>query len=134
MANLSYIEGIGEAYSQKLQDAGIASTDDLLSRGATAQGRADIASQSGITETLILKWVNHADLYRIKGIGSEYADLLEASGVDTVPELAQRNPDNLYQKLTEVNSEKNLVRKTPSQSDVTDWVTQAKQLPRVISH
>lgn len=134
MANLSYIEGIGEAYSQRLQEAGITSTDDLLSRGATAQGRADIASQSGITETLILKWVNHADLYRIKGIGSEYADLLEASGVDTVPELAQRNPDNLYQKLTEVNSEKNLVRKTPSQADVTDWVTQAKQLPRVISH
>ncbi|RMF38086.1 MAG: DUF4332 domain-containing protein [Chloroflexi bacterium] len=134
MAKLTTVEGIGEVYAQKLKEAGIGTTEALLEKGATRRGRQEIAQQTGISETLILKWVNHVDLFRIKGIGEEYADLLEAAGVDTVPELAQRNPENLYQKLVEVNEAKKLVRQLPSQAQVADWVEQAKQLPRVITH
>jgi predicted flap endonuclease-1-like 5' DNA nuclease len=83
---------------------------------------------------LILEWVNHADLFRIKGVGEEYADLLEEAGVDTVPELAQRNPANLHAKLGEVNAAKKLVRRLPTAAQVTDWVDQAKALPRVITY
>jgi len=134
MAKLTTVEGIGEVYAQKLKEAGIETTEALLEKGATRRGRQEIAQQTGISETLILKWVNRVDLFRIKGIGEEYADLLEAAGVDTVPELAQRNPENLYQKLVEVNEAKKLVRQLPSQAQVADWVEQAKQLPRVITH
>ena len=132
--DLSYVEGIGEVYSGKLKEAGVDTPQALLERGATPQGRKELAEATGITGTLILEWVNHVDLYRIKGVGSEYADLLEAAGVDTVVELAQRNPANLFEKLTEVNAEKQLVRKMPTNSEVEDWVTQAKDLPRVITY
>jgi len=134
MASLIKVEGIGPAYAQKLREAGISTTQALLDKGASPQGRKEIAQKAGIGETLILRWVNHVDLFRIKGVGEEYADLLEAAGVDTVPELAQRNPENLYQKLIAVNQEKKLVRRPPTQSQVSDWVEQAKQLPRVISY
>jgi len=134
MAQLVTVEGIGEAYAQKLQDAGIATTQALLEKGASPQGRKEIAEKTGISETLILRWVNHVDLFRIKGVGEEYADLLEAAGVDTVPELAQRNPENLHQKLVAVNQEKKLVRQLPNQAQVSDWIEQARQLPRVITY
>ena len=134
MAKLESIEGIGETYAQKLREAGVGSTDALLEQGATAKGRKEIAEKAGISEKLILEWVNHADLFRIKGVGEEYADLLEEAGVDTVPELAQRNPENLYQKMLEVNQEKNLVRRLPALSQVSDWVEQAKGLPRAITY
>lgn len=134
MAKLVEVEGIGEAYAQRLQGAGIATTQALLEKGASPQGRKEIAEKTGISETLILRWVNHVDLFRIKGIGEEYADLLEAAGVDTVPELAQRNPENLHQKLVAVNQEKKLVRQLPNQAQVSDWIEQAKQLPRVITY
>ncbi|HHH41924.1 MAG TPA: DUF4332 domain-containing protein [Chloroflexi bacterium] len=134
MAKLTTVEGIGEVYAQKLKEAGIETTEALLEKGATPQGRQEIAEQTGISKTLILKWVNRVDLFRVKGIGEEYADLLEAAGVDTVPELAQRNPENLYRKLVEVNEAKRLVRQLPSQAQVEDWVEQAKQLPRVITY
>ncbi len=134
MAKLEYVEGIGEVMAQKLRDAGITSTDDLFKKGATRRGRKEIAEKTGISESKILEWINHLDLYRIKGIGSEYADLLEEAGVDTVLELAQRNPENLYKKLVEVNNEKKLVRKLPSKSQVADWVEQAKKLPRGVHH
>ena len=132
--SLSYVEGIGPVYAQQLKDAGISSTADLLEAGATPKGRADLAEASGISGKLILEWVNHVDLFRIQGVGSEYADLLEAAGVDTVPELAQRNPANLHEKLLEVNEEKQLVRQVPSLSSVEDWVEQAKSLPRKITY
>lgn len=132
--DLSYVEGIGEVYSGKLKEAGVDSPQALLERGATPQGRKELAEATGIIGTLILEWVNHVDLYRIKGVGSEYADLLEAAGVDTVVELAQRNPANLFAKLSEVNAEKQLVRKIPTTSEVEDWVAQAKDLPRVITY
>jgi predicted flap endonuclease-1-like 5' DNA nuclease len=134
MANIKMLEGVGEVYAEKLSAAGVSTTDDLLEKGASAKGRAEIAAKSGVTETLILKWVNHCDLYRLDGAGEEYIDLLEASGVDTVPELAQRNADNLFQKLVEINEAKKLVRKLPSQDQVAKWVAQAKTLPRVVNY
>jgi predicted flap endonuclease-1-like 5' DNA nuclease len=134
MAKLTKVEGIGDVYSQQLAEAGIETTEDLLEAGAYPAGRKEIAEQTGISGKLILKWVNRADLFRINGVSEEYADLLEAAGVDTVRELAQRNADNLYQKLVSTNEEKKLVRKTPSQSAVTDWIEQAKQLPRMVNY
>ena len=126
MPKIIDIEGIGDAYAKKLQDEGINTTDDLLEKGASPQGRQEIVEKTGISGKQVLEWVNHVDLYRVKGIGSEYADLLEAAGVDTVPELAQRNADNLYQKLVDLNDEKKLVRQVPQQTQITDWVEQAK--------
>jgi predicted flap endonuclease-1-like 5' DNA nuclease len=133
-AKLERVEGIGEMYAEKLRATGVSSTKSLLAKGATTKGRKEIAENSGISDSLILEWVNHVDLFRIKGIFEEYADLLEEAGVDTVPELAQRNPANLYDKLVEVNSKKNLVRRLPGKLQVENWVAQAKKLPRVISY
>ena len=132
MANLLRVEGIGEVYAQKLSDAGIKTTNALLKQGATSKGRKEIAGNSDISETLILEWVNHVDLFRIKGVFEEYADLLEEAGVDTVKELAQRNPANLYKKLVEVNEQKKLVRQLPGKSQVENWIAQAKQLDRAV--
>ena len=134
MANLTMIEGIGEAYAAKLAAAGLTSTDQLLESGKTKAGRVTVAEQSGISETLILTWVNHCDLYRLDGAGEEYIDLLEAAGVDSVPELAQRNAENLYQKLVETNAAQARVRKLPTAALVAQWVEQAKTLPRVVTH
>ena len=134
MAKLTKIEGVGEFYAQKLQEAGVITTQALLEKGASPQGRQEIAEKTGISGTLILEWVNHVDLFRIKGVGEEYADLLEEAGVDTVPELAQRNPEHLYQKMVAVNQEKKLVRRLPTQAQVSDWIEQAKQLPRIITY
>jgi predicted flap endonuclease-1-like 5' DNA nuclease len=134
MAKINKVEGIGPSYAAKLMEAGIDTAEALLEKGATSQGRNELAEQTGISGKLILEWVNLADLFRIKGVGEEYADLLEEAGVDTVPELAQRNAENLYNKMIEVNSEKNLVRKTPGKAQVADWVAQAKALPRVVNY
>ncbi len=134
MTKLTEIEGIGPAYEEKLQGAGVNSCEELLEKGATAAGRKAIVEASGMDASRILKFVNHADLCRIKGVGGEYSELLEAAGVDTVPELAQRNADNLAAKMAEVNEAKKLVRVLPSAKQVTDWVAQAKELPRVITH
>lgn len=134
MAKLSEIEGIGEAYSAKLKEAGITSLEDLLKKCCDKKGRKEIARKSGISEKLLLNWVNRADLSRIKGVSTQYADLLECAGVDTVPELAQRNPENLQLKMSEINEEKYFVRRVPTASQVQDWVAQAKKLPRVITH
>ncbi|MEM7080460.1 MAG: DUF4332 domain-containing protein [Pseudomonadota bacterium] len=134
MAGLTTIEGIGPAYEEKLKSCGIDSCEELLERGCTKSGRKEICETSGMSDTLILKFVNHADLMRVKGVGGEYAELLEAAGVDTVPELAQRNAANLTAKMAEVNAEKSLVRALPAENTVTDWVTQAKGMDRVITH
>jgi predicted flap endonuclease-1-like 5' DNA nuclease len=131
---LEYIEGIGPVYASRLNEVGIKNPLDLLESGATPRGRADIAEQTGISSKLILTWVNHVDLYRLKGVGSEYADLLEAAGVDTVVELATRNPENLHNTLLAVNSDKDLVRQPPSLGQVEDWIEQAKNLPRKVTY
>ena len=134
MAKIVDVEGIGPVYAQKLVDAGIKTTGKLLKVGATAKGRKELEEKTGISHALVLEWVNHVDLYRIKGVGQEYSDLLEEAGVDTVPELAQRNAENLHTKMVEVNNMKKLVRQLPSQGQVADWVQQAKMLPRVIQY
>jgi predicted flap endonuclease-1-like 5' DNA nuclease len=134
MAKLESVEGIGDKYAQALRDAGVSTTQALLDKGATPKGRKAIAADSGIREKLVLEWVNHVDLFRIKGVGEEYADLLEEAGVDTVVELKRRNPRNLLKKMEEVNQAKELVRQLPSQAQVEDWVNQAKGLNRVIKY
>ncbi len=135
MTKLTQIEGIGEKYSGKLQEAGIGTQEKLLEAGGTTQGRKALAEKTGISEKLILGWINRADLARVKGIGEEYADLLELAGVDTIPELAQRNPANLHAKMKEVAEARgNIVRRVPSPADVEKWVAQAKTLPRAINY
>jgi predicted flap endonuclease-1-like 5' DNA nuclease len=134
MANLLDVEGIGEKYAAKLKEAGVANTDALLKIGSTPKGRKELAEKAGIGDALILEWVNHVDLFRIKGVAEEYADLLEEAGVDTVPELAQRVPKNLFQKVLEINETKKLVRRPPTEAMVADWIDQAKKLPRVITY
>lgn len=134
MTKLSTIEGIGPVYADKLRAAGVKTLEALLHRGETPKGRKELAEETGIGAENILNWVNRADLMRIPGVGEEYSDLLEAAGVDTVVELAQRNPDNLHAKLLEVNQSKNLVRRLPNRDMVANWIKQAKTLPRVVSY
>lgn len=134
MASEIDVEGIGPKYAAKLGKAGVKTTEGLLKMGATPTGRNDVAAKSGIDANLILEWVNRVDLYRIRGVGSEYSDLLENSGVDTVVELAQRKGSNLFEKMVEINKTKKLVRKLPTKNQVEDWVAQAKKLPRVVKY
>ena len=134
MTKLTDVEGIGASYAAKLSAAGCSTQAALLKDCAQPKGRKALAEKSGISEKLILKWTNRADLARIKGVGSEYADLLECAGVDTVPELAQRNAANLHAKMAELNEEKKLVRALPSAKQVEGWVKQAKELPRAIHY
>ena len=134
MAKIIDIEGIGEVYAAKLESAGIPTVEELLKRAATPKSRDEIATATGISGTLILKWANRADLFRVKGISTQYSDLLEFAGVDTVPELAQRNAANLHAKLTEVNTEKKLVRALPTVEGVAAWIEHAKTLPRALSY
>jgi predicted flap endonuclease-1-like 5' DNA nuclease len=134
MTKLIDIEGIGEVYQKKLNDAGVVSIEALLKAGATPKARKELAEKTGISGDLILEWVNHSDLFRIKGVGSEYSDLLEAAGVDTVVELSKRKPENLVEKMAEVNETKKLVRRPPTLSMVAGWVEQAKNLPRAIEY
>ncbi len=134
MAKVSDIEGIGPANEAKLNSAGIKSVAGLLKSCCDKKGRKAAAAASGIDESQILKWANMADLYRIKGVGSEYSELLEAAGVDTVKELRNRNAENLHAKMAEVNAAKKLVRQLPALSRVQDFVEQAKTLDPVITH
>lgn len=128
------IEGIGPAYAKKLAKAGIRSVEGLLKNGASAKGRKEIAATSGVEESMILEWVNRADLYRVKGVGKQYSDLLEKAGVDTVVELSKRVAGNLYAKMEEVNKAKNLVNGMPGVKKVEGWIAQAKKLPRVVTY
>lgn len=134
MAKLIDIEGIGKAYVKKLEAAGYKTQEKLLEVCCAKKERKKLASETGISETLILNWVNRADLSRVKGISTQYADLLEEAGVDTVPELKMRKPENLHAKMREVNDAKNLVNKLPGLSQVEDWVSQAKEMPKVVTH
>jgi len=134
MTKLEVIEGIGAVYAEKLRAAGIGSIEALLKAGATAKERKVLEETTGIGHEYILDWVNRADLMRIKGVSEEYSDLLEKAGVDTVPELGQRNADNLRAKMLEVNAESQLVRRPPSRDMVANWIEQAKNLDRVVSY
>ncbi len=136
MANkkIEEIEGIGPVLGEKFVAAGVKDTDGLLERGCTKQGRGELAETTGISESQILTFVNMADLFRIKGVAGEYAELLVCAGVDTVKELKTRNAENLAAKVAEVNEEKKLTRKVPTQKQIEDWIEQAGALPPKIEH
>ena len=136
MANkkISDVEGIGPVISDKLIAAGVKDTNGMLAQCKTPSQRKSLASQTGLTGKQVLKFANMVDLYRVNGIGSEYAELLEAAGVDTVPELARRRPDNLCKAMGELNAQKSLVRRAPTEAEVTKWVAQAKELPRALAY
>lgn len=131
---ISDIEGIGGSYAKKLANAKIKSVNSLLKNGSTRKGRQIISKESGIDESLILKWVNMADLYRVKGIGSEYSELLEKAGVDTIKELRNRIAGNLYSKIVEVNKSKKMVRQIPGLKKVESWIVSAKKLPPLVTY
>jgi predicted flap endonuclease-1-like 5' DNA nuclease len=134
MTKITSIEGIGSVHAKELEGAGVKTQQDLLKKGATPAGRKKIAEDSGLSGKMVLKFVNRADLARVKGIGEEYSDLLEEAGVDTVPELAQRKAENLFAAIKAVNEKKKLVRQLPTADQVADWIKQAKSLPRVIEY
>lgn len=131
---IAEIEGIGDSYADKLKIVGVRTTDSLLKAAGTPKARKTLATKSGISEALILKWANCADLMRIKGVARQYSELLEAVGVDTVKELKLRKADNLAQSMKQVNDTKNLCKVTPSVAVVRKWIDQAKQLPGMMSY
>ncbi|MFA5533195.1 MAG: DUF4332 domain-containing protein [Mariniphaga sp.] len=131
---ISEIEGIGPVYAKKLVDTGIKTVEDLLKSGASKAGRKKLASDTGIDEGKILSWVNMADLFRIKGVATQFAELLEAAGVDTVKELRNRNAENLHAKLIEVQADKKITRTIPGLAQVADFIEQAKALPPVVTY
>jgi predicted flap endonuclease-1-like 5' DNA nuclease len=129
------VEGIGPVFAEKLRAAGVESTEDLLEKGASRGGRVAIAEATGIEGGKILEWVNHADLMRIKGVGSQYSDLLEAAGVDSPAELAQRNAANLADAFQSVVAERpGIVRRVPTEAEIAGWIAEAKDLPKVVEH
>ncbi|NTW11214.1 MAG: DUF4332 domain-containing protein [Chlorobiaceae bacterium] len=133
-SDIAAFEGIRREHAEKLLKAGVKNFDNLLERGKDRGGRKELSGSTGIADEEVLTLVNRADLARVKGIGFAYSELLETAGVDTVPELSQRNPANLHAKMQEVNGEKHLVHQLPSLEQVTSWVEQAKQLPRIINY
>ena len=129
------VEGIGATFAAKLSEAGVTTTDALLERAGSGAGRDKLSEATGISEKLLLEWVNHADLMRINGVGSEYADLLEAAGVDSCAELAQRNAANLATTFREVDAARpNMVRRVPSEETVAGWIAAAKKLDKIVEH
>lgn len=134
MASIDAIEGIGHKHATTLRKHRVRTTEALLKRGATKRGRKDLAAETGLSESQLLEWVNRADLMRVKGIGEEYSDLLEAAGVDTVKELRRRNAANLLGAMVDVNAKKRLVRRLPTESMVQRWVDHAKTLEAVVTY
>lgn len=133
--NINEVEGIGAAYAAKLAEAGVTTTDALLDRGAKPSGRQALEAATGISGKLILEWVNHVDLMRLKGVGSEYSDLLEAAGVDSPAELANRNAASLATTFGEVVAARpGIVRRVPTEAEVAGWIAQAKTLPKIVEH
>jgi predicted flap endonuclease-1-like 5' DNA nuclease len=129
------VEGIGPTFAAKLSEAGVATTDALLDRGATAAGRDKLSEATGISQKMLLEWVNHADLMRINGVGSEYADLLEAAGVDSCAELARRNAANLATTFQELDAARpNWIRQIPGEKTIAGWIEQAGSLAKIVSH
>lgn len=128
------IEGVGESYAKKLEAAGVKTTDDLLSVAATPKGREKLADETSISPKQILRWTNHADLFRIKGVAGQFAELLEAAGVDTVKEFRHRVAANLQPKLVEVNDKRNLCNRVPSVSEIERMIAHAKELEPVITY
>lgn len=131
---ITMIEGIGEVFKGKLAEAGVSTVEGLLEKGASKTGRKAIAGASGIDEGKILDWVNMADLFRINGIASQFAELLKAAGVDTVKELRNRNPENLHAALVKTQEEKGLTKVVPALSKIEDFISQAKALEPMVTY
>ena len=134
MTTLVEIEGIGPANAAKLNKAGVRGVNGLLKMGGTKKGRQELSKATGFAPKVILAWVNRADLFRVKGVGTQYSDLLEAAGVDTAVELANRKPEALLETMAKVNAKKNLVNKLPALSLVKNWVKNAKTLKRAVEY
>lgn len=134
MSAITDIEGVGPAMAEKLAAAGVKTVEALLTAGGTAKGRESLVAATGISASQISRWVNHADLFRLNGVAGQYAELLEAAGVDSVPELAQRNAANLAEKMVAVKEEKHLTKTVPTEAMITKWINEAKTLPRAVSH
>ena len=134
MASISTIEGLNHRQATRLRKARVRTTEALLRTAATRKGRRDLGDTTGMAERLILTWVNRADLMRVKGVGEEYSDLLEAAGVDTIKELRRRNPRNLLHTMIEVNNKQRLVRRLPTEVMVTRWVDHAKTLDPIVKY
>lgn len=134
MASISAVQSMGHRNETKLRKAGVRTTDSLLKVAATRTGRRRLAKETGLPESDILSWVNRADLLRITGVGSEYADLLEVAGVDTIRELRRRNPERLLEAMTELNLRKRLVRRLPTEGMVAGWIDEAKRLEPLVTH
>jgi predicted flap endonuclease-1-like 5' DNA nuclease len=134
MTHLIEIEGIGPSYAEKFESHGIKTVEDLLRAGATPNGRKELIEKTGLSHHLILKWVDAADLFRVKGIGRQYSEFLQAAGVDSIKELAQRRADHLHEKLTAINREKKHVHEVPGINAIERWIEEAKALPRVVSY
>lgn len=134
MTKMTEIKGIKPKCIELLSAAGIETLDKFLEVAGPAKGRDELAKKTGIKKEWLLEWANHADLFRIKGVGSEYADLLEAAGVDSCPELANRKATNLAKKIEELNVDLKLVKRTPTEAMVEDWISQSKALPKVVTH
>lgn len=134
MTTLKEIEGIGPAYAAKLNKAGVRGVNGLLQAGRTRKGRQELAKETGFQSKTILEWVNRADLFRVKGVSTQYSDLLEYAGVDTVAELAQRRPEALLEAMAKANAKRNLVRRMPVLSQVKAWVKHAKSLKRMVEY
>ncbi|OGN89068.1 MAG: ferredoxin [Chloroflexi bacterium RBG_13_48_10] len=128
------IEGIGPVYAQKLLAVGVKTTQDLLDQGKSRKGRENLVENTGISATLVLKWVNMADMMRIRGVGEEYSELLEKAGVDTVKELRNRNPKNLHEALVQANEAHKLVRRLPTLSEVEGWIKAAKEAETTMTY
>jgi predicted flap endonuclease-1-like 5' DNA nuclease len=134
MAKLIDIEGIGPGRMEALNSQGIKTTDDLLAKCGSLKGRQTVEAATDISCDLLLDWVNRADLFRVKGVGTQYSDLLEAAGVDSATELAQRRADSLWAKMADINAQKKLVRQLPTEAQVAAWIEEAKALPKVVTH
>ena len=134
MTHINEIEGIGPSHAENLESHGIKTVEDLLKAGATPNGREELVKKTGISHHLILKWVDEADLFRVKGIGRQYTEILRAAGVDSVKELAQRRAEPVHEKLTPINREKKHVHAVPSVNTIERWIEEAKELPRIVSH
>ncbi|TQV82125.1 DUF4332 domain-containing protein [Denitrobaculum tricleocarpae] len=134
ICKIEEIEGIGGVYREKLSAAGIDTTDSLLQACGTPAGRKALAETSEISEKMLLTWANMADLMRINGVGKQFAELLEAAGVDTVKELKHRNAANLAEKMTEINEQKSLTNGAVSEGQVSGWIEQAKTMDPAISY
>lgn len=132
--NIEEVEGIGPVYAEKLRAAGVHTTEGLLETGATPKGREALCDKTGLSHKLILEWVNHVDLMRLKGVGSEYSDLLEAAGVDSPLELGHRNAANLAATIAKYNEEHKIVRRVPTEHEIAGWIEEAKGLPKVVEH